>query len=123
MSYKTSANDPLPDHLKNMTQEQFLAGRKPGEFVSQIDLHQILYQAGSNTSSVNDFLNYVSSYLDKVLGINNYVSVISVVTPGTSGDGGPHGNKLTNVAFWGGCENTLPGSVAAYSVACAVFQS
>ena len=112
---------PLPEHLKNMSRDQFLAARKPGEMVSHDDLYWILYRSASEATSFDSFFNSVESLLDASLGENNYVVVTDATGNGHGGAFDPHGNRLPNNVYWGGDAGLMPGFMASYAVTCVVF--
>ena len=110
----------LPDHLKNITWEQFLSGTKPGELFSDDELYGILFTASTLSSNVQDFCLKVGQVLDKRFGApESYVAVLSTGT----GDVGPlytFGDARGLSAGWKG---TLSLGGVNYAVSCVVYSS
>jgi hypothetical protein len=113
----------LPDNLKAMTREQFLANRKPNQILSSIDLHWILYWAALGSGTPDAFDSAIRSMLDGSLGQNNYGYALSM-TVGGSGSEYEVAGRLSNCLLWCGDAGVLPAIGGTnYSVFVSVSQS
>ena len=110
----------IPEDIKNITREQFLAPENAGDLTHN-DLYWLLYRAGAETDSLDAFIAEVKSLLDARLGAGSYILALDIdrgVVDGTMSYSNP---RLPKSLAWGGLPGVLPGSVSNYAVSCFVF--
>ncbi|MGO4726724.1 MULTISPECIES: hypothetical protein [unclassified Inquilinus] len=98
-----------------------LAAKTPGEMSAGLDLYGILYNAATQTNSLDSFAGAIESALDAALGPSNYVTSLALAENGHGSAYTTFGNKLPNAAVWCGDAGVLPGVVSSYFVMLTVF--
>jgi hypothetical protein len=94
---------------------------KPEQKSSGLDLYQLLYNAATQTNSLDNFAGAIESALDAQLGPSNYVTSLALAESGHGSAYATFGNKLPNAAVWCGDAGVLPGVVSSYFVMLTVF--
>lgn len=106
--------------LAQLPQAASLAAKTPAEKVS-LNLYGMLYNAATQTNSLDGFAGALESALDAALGQGNYVASLALAESGHNSAYTTFGNKLSNAAVWCGDAGVLPGAVSGYFLMLAVF--